>query len=377
TPELKEKEAFILGAKDRLLSLEIKLFEEIRQNVLKKYKDIIEAAEIIAEIDCYCSNAEVSSRNNYIRPVILNEKIIEIEDGRHPVIDAMLKNDFIPNDTYMNDEDSSFFIITGPNMAGKSTFIRQVALLVMLAQTGMFIPASKAKIGIFNKIFTRIGAWDNLSLGQSTFMVEMNETAQILKKSDKNSLVILDEIGRGTSTYDGLSIAWAVTEYLANQKIFTLFATHYHELTASENMNKGIKNFNVAIAEENNELIFLHKIISGSADRSYGIHVAKLAGVPDEVIKKASELLHSFEKKSSYDKNNITDKEYSTPKISMETTRDELSLFKEEEVKESYFRYGEAISIIEELKKIDINNTTPLKALNKLNQLKNKARNMK
>ena len=298
-------------------------------------------------------------------------------DGRHPVVEKVLKDDFIPNDCNLNRDEGFFHIITGPNMAGKSTYIRQIAIIVIMAQTGCFVPASHACIGIMNKIFTRIGASDNLAMGQSTFMVEMMETAEILKGADNRSLVILDEIGRGTSTYDGLSIAWAISEYLAATGAFSMFATHYHELTEIEENIKGVRNFNVAIIEEGNELVFLHKIVSGRADRSYGIHVAKLAGVPDSVIKRAESLLMHFEDNSDDLEKIEKEKEFVTLKFIQTEKADnsQLGLFGDN-VTEKYFKYGEMISVIDELKNIDINNITPLNALNRLNRIKNKIRRL-
>ncbi|MGM0607655.1 MAG: DNA mismatch repair protein MutS [Candidatus Muiribacteriota bacterium] len=374
TPELKEKEAFILGADERIHNLELKLFEEIKEEVKGYYPEIISVSKKVSLVDCVYSGAECANKKNYNKPVFSNEKEFEIWEGRHPVVEEMLDdNDFIPNDTIMDNEENSFFIITGPNMAGKSTYIRQVALIVILAQAGMFVPAQKVRMSTFKKIFTRIGAWDNLASGLSTFMVEMTETADILKNADSDSLVILDEIGRGTSTYDGLSIAWAVTEYLNTVRSFCLFATHYHELTMLQSKMSGVKNFNVAIIEQDDELVFLHKIVQGGADKSYGIHVAELAGIPDTVINRARNLLQEFESENAEENNN---KEFKLPKFNINDNFDhkEQILFEENREREKYYKYGEAISVLEELKKVDINNITPLKALNKLNQLKNKAK---
>ncbi|MCK9224943.1 MAG: DNA mismatch repair protein MutS [Candidatus Muirbacterium halophilum] len=377
TSELKDKEAFILGAKEKIQNLEEKLFSDIKVKVLEKFEELKQIAENIAVLDCFFSMAECAYRNNYVRPEMSDKEIIDIRDGRHPVVEKVLKDDFIPNDCLLNREHGFFHIITGPNMAGKSTYIRQIAIIVIMAQTGCFVPASYACIGVMNKIFTRIGASDNLTMGQSTFMVEMMETADILKGADNKSLVILDEIGRGTSTYDGLSIAWAISEYLATTGAFSMFATHYHELTEIEENIKGVKNFNVAIIEEGNELVFLHKIISGRADRSYGIHVAKLAGVPHSVIKRAEDLLSHFEDDISENNNSKKNKEFVTMKF-IETKKadnNQLDLFGNTAT-EKYFKYGEMISVIDDIKNIDINSLTPLNALNRLNKLKNKIRRL-
>jgi len=375
TPELKEKEAFILGSKERIQNIENRLYKEVREETVRYYGEILEISDIIAELDCLLSLSIAAFKNKYSRPEILDERIIEINDGRHPVVEKVMEEDFIPNDCIMGSRKEWFHIITGPNMAGKSTYIRQIALIVLMAQMGSFVPASYAKIGIHTRIFTRIGASDNLSMGQSTFMVEMSETAQILKNCDEKSLVILDEIGRGTSTYDGLSIAWAVTEYLHSIGSFTLFATHYHELTFVEKYLDGIKNYNVAIIEEGDELVFLHKIVDGSADRSYGIHVADIAGVPSAVIKRAQQLLDKFEN-SENRKQDDEEADFSSIRlIDRDTLNDQLDLFKEKTT-EKYFKYGEAIALVNELKKLDINNTTPLNALNKLNKLRKKARKL-
>ncbi len=375
TPELKEKEAFILGAKERIQNIENEIFSRIKKETIGYYGEILEISDIISELDCLLSFSIAAFKNRYVRPEIVDERILEINDGRHPVVEKVMEDDFIPNDLYMDSENERFYIITGPNMAGKSTYIRQIALIVLMAQMGSFVPASFAKIGIHTKIFTRIGASDNLSMGQSTFMVEMSETAQILKNCDERSLVILDEIGRGTSTYDGLSIAWAVTEYLHSIGSFTLFATHYHELTFVEKYLEGIKNHNVAIIEEGNELVFLHKIVNGTADRSYGIHVADIAGVPETVIKRAQQLLEKFENNDNSQQDDEEADFSSIRLIDRDTLSDQLDLFQEKST-EKYFKYGEAIALINELKKIDINNTTPINALNKLNKLRKKARKM-
>lgn len=297
TPELKEMEGKILGADERMRNLEYELFVQLRDEVLKHLDDLQQTAAAIASLDVIGSLAEVARIFGYCRPALDESAIIAIRDGRHPVLDqSLVEEKFVPNDTELDGDGARMAIITGPNMAGKSTYIRQVALLVLMAQTGSFVPAKSAAIGIADRIFTRVGASDDLSRGQSTFMVEMNETANILNNATARSLVILDEIGRGTSTFDGLSIAWSVAEYLHdNAKCRTLFATHYHELTELEMTRGGVKNFNVAVREWNDQIIFLRKIVKGGADKSYGIQVARLAGLPPEVIARAKEILGNLE----------------------------------------------------------------------------------
>ncbi len=299
TEELKQHEAKVLGAQERSQQLEFELFGLVREEVLKSSERIALIAQTLAGLDCLLSLATVALENDYVRPVVDDADTILIEGGRHPVLETLLEeNRFIPNDTLLNNTGDQILLITGPNMAGKSTFIRQVALLVLMAQMGGFIPAQKAKIGLVDRIFTRVGATDALAQGQSTFMVEMNETANILNNATPRSLIILDEIGRGTSTFDGLSIAWAVCEFLhgqADKKAKTLFATHYHELTELEQLYPGIKNYSIAVKEWKDEIVFLRKIVRGATDKSYGIHVAKLAGLPKAVIDRAGEVLEKLE----------------------------------------------------------------------------------
>ena len=294
TPELKELEDMILGAEEKLFSLEYDLFAMIRDQIGAEVRRIQDTAKALAKIDVYTSLAFVAERNHYVRPSINTKGILSIKGGRHPVVEQMIPNDaFIPNDTYLDEKDHRVSIITGPNMAGKSTYMRQTALIVLMAQMGSFVPAQSADIGICDRIFTRVGASDDLASGQSTFMVEMNEVANILRNATKNSLLILDEIGRGTSTFDGLSIAWAVVEHISDRKILgakTLFATHYHELTELEGRLSGVNNYCIAVKEQGDNIIFLRKIIQGGADRSYGIQVAKLAGIPSSVIERAKEI---------------------------------------------------------------------------------------
>ena len=288
----------ILGAEDKLFSLEYNVFSNIRDQIAAEVRRIQRTARALAKIDVYASLAYVASAGNYVRPKINTRGVIDIKGGRHPVVEKMTENNmFIENDTYLDNNDNRISIITGPNMAGKSTYMRQTALIVLMAQIGSFVPAQSADIGIVDRIFTRVGASDDLASGQSTFMVEMTEVANILRNATKNSLLVLDEIGRGTSTFDGLSIAWAVVEYISHPKLLgakTLFATHYHELTELEGKLSGVHNYCIAVSEQGDDIIFLRKIIRGGADKSYGIQVAKLAGVPDPVIERAKDLVEEL-----------------------------------------------------------------------------------
>ncbi len=299
TQELKEYETKVLGAQERSQQLEYELFGRIREEVLKHSEAIVAIAQSVGALDCLLSMALVAIQNDYTRPQVDDSDVIEIEEGRHPVLETLLEeNRFIPNDVTMDRGANQILLITGPNMAGKSTYIRQTALLVLLAQVGSYIPAKKARIGLVDRIFTRVGASDALAQGQSTFMVEMSETANILNNATPKSLIILDEIGRGTSTFDGLSIAWAVCEFLHTHpqtKAKTLFATHYHEMTELEDLYQGIKNYSIAVKEWNDEIVFLRKIVRGATDKSYGIHVAKLAGLPAEVVDRALDVLQKLE----------------------------------------------------------------------------------
>jgi DNA mismatch repair protein MutS len=299
TQELKDLEHTILTASDRVTALEYELFSKLRQEIADQAARIQRAAAAVAETDALCSLAEVAVRNNYCCPSVDESGVLDIHDGRHPVVERVLKDMlFVPNDTYMGEKENRVAIITGPNMAGKSTYMRQVALIVLMAQIGSFVPASSARIGVVDRIFTRIGASDDLTAGQSTFMVEMTEVSEILHHATKNSLLILDEIGRGTSTFDGMSIARAVLEYCADRKLLgakTLFATHYHELTELENTLPGAVNYNIAVRTRGEEIIFLRKILPGGADRSYGIEVARLAGLPEKVLSRAKEVLEELE----------------------------------------------------------------------------------
>ncbi|MBP2642253.1 MAG: mismatch repair protein mutS [Firmicutes bacterium] len=355
TPELKEFEIKILGAQEKIVSIEYALFVKIRDYVKERLKEIQQTARQIAALDAIVSLSEAASRNNYSRPVINGDREIIIKDGRHPIVESLLKKTmFVPNDTELNHSNSEIAIITGPNMAGKSTYMRQVALLTLMTQVGSFIPAREASICPVDRIFTRVGASDDLSSGQSTFMVEMNEVAHILKHATSDSLIILDEIGRGTSTFDGMSIARAVIEFIKDKiKSKTLFATHYHELIALEQYSKRIRNFSVAVKERGNDIVFLRRIIPGGADRSYGIHVAQLAGLPKKVIERAQEILSDLEANHVQP---LTVK----PVKNEQNTVNEISLF--------------ASSLADELQAIDIMTLTPLEALNILYKLQNQAK---
>jgi DNA mismatch repair protein MutS len=309
TPELKELENRILGAEEKSRALEQKIFDELRAKATACTGDIQRAAEALAEMDAISGFAETARLHNYCRPEIFDDDRLEIIGGRHPVLDdTMPSGAFVPNDTILDGDEKRMMLITGPNMAGKSTYIRQTALLVIMAQAGSFVPASSMAVGMVDRIFTRIGASDDLSRGQSTFMVEMVETANILRHASAKSLVILDEVGRGTSTFDGLSLAWSIAEYLHDQsRSRTLFATHYHELTALAKTRRGVNNFNVAVQEYGNDIIFLRQIIPGPADRSYGIHVARLAGVPDPVLERAANILELLEKNTDHNRSAIAE----------------------------------------------------------------------
>lgn len=374
TPELKELEDLILGAEDKLVSLEYGLYIEIRNKIADEIVRIQETAKAVAGIDVFASLALVAERNNYVKPSLNEKGIIDIKNGRHPVVEQMISNDmFIANDTYLDNAKSRVSIITGPNMAGKSTYMRQTALIVLMAQIGSFVPAQSARIGLVDRIFTRVGASDDLASGQSTFMVEMTEVANILRNATRNSLLILDEIGRGTSTFDGLSIAWAVVEHISNTKLLgakTLFATHYHELTELEGKLTGVNNYCIAVKEKGDDIVFLRKIIKGGADKSYGIQVAKLAGVPDTVIERAKELAEELTnaditvrvQESSNDPKRAKkpkNKKYDPVDL------DQMSLF--DTVSDS--------DVLKELEEIDVTNLTPIDALNTIYRLQNKLKN--
>lgn len=352
TEKLEEISSLILGGKDKINDLEYKIFQDIREKVLRNTIKLQALAKILATVDTLNTFAKISLENSYVRPVIREDNIIKIKDGRHPVIERNLKeNEFIPNDTDIGEENNLIQIITGPNMAGKSTYMRQMAIIIILAQMGCFVPASLAEISICDQVFTRIGASDNISKGESTFMLEMNEVSSILKNSTEQSFVILDEVGRGTSSDDGLSIAMAIVEYLSKmKKVKTVFATHFHELTVLENELDNVKNLKIEILEENNNLVFLRKISEGKSDRSYGIEVAKLSGLPDEIINNAKIIMDKLSTDDFYD----LDK-----KKEISTSLEEISNQKLEEIKK-------------EAANIDINNLTPMEAINSLSNLLNK-----
>ena len=373
TPKLKELEDMILGAEDKLFALEYDLFCQVREELAAQIPRIQETAKAIAQLDVYASLSVVAQRNNYVRPTVNTKGVIDIKNGRHPVVEKMINNDmFIANDTYLDNGSKRVSVITGPNMAGKSTYMRQTALIVLMAQIGSFVPAEKAKIGGVDRIFTRVGASDDLASGQSTFMVEMTEVANILRNATAKSLLILDEIGRGTSTFDGLSIAWAVIEHISNTKLLgakTLFATHYHELTELEGKIPGVNNYCIAVKERGDDIVFLRKIVKGGADKSYGIQVAKLAGVPDSVLDRAKELVDELVHTdiTSTFKDLAENSRKTKPKA---VHYDEVDL---EQI--SLFDTVQDQDIIEELKNLDITMLTPMDAMNTLYRLQNKLKN--
>lgn len=373
TPKLKELEDMILGAEDKLFALEYDLFCQVREELAAQIPRIQETAKAIAQLDVYASLSVVAQRNNYVRPTVNTKGVIDIKNGRHPVVEKMINNDmFIANDTYLDNGSKRVSVITGPNMAGKSTYMRQTALIVLMAQIGSFVPAEKAKIGVVDRIFTRVGASDDLASGQSTFMVEMTEVANILRNATAKSLLILDEIGRGTSTFDGLSIAWAVIEHISNIKLLgakTLFATHYHELTELEGKIPGVNNYCIAVKERGDDIVFLRKIVKGGADKSYGIQVAKLAGVPDSVLDRAKELVDELVHTdiTSTFKDLAENSRKTKPKA---VHYDEVDL---EQI--SLFDTVQDQDIIEELKNLDITMLTPMDAMNTLYRLQNKLKN--
>ena len=373
-PELKELEDTILGAEDRLYALEYQIFSDVRDQIAKDVLRIQTAARIIAKLDAFASLALVAERNHYVRPDINEKGVIDIKDGRHPVVEKMIPNDmFICNDTYLNDKKNRISIITGPNMAGKSTYMRQTALIVLMAQIGSFVPAASANIGIVDRIFTRVGASDDLASGQSTFMVEMTEVANILRNATSKSLLILDEIGRGTSTFDGLSIAWAVIEHISNSKLLgakTLFATHYHELTELEGKIDNVNNYCIAVKEKGDDILFLRKIVKGGADKSYGIQVAHLAGVPESVTNRAKEIVEELVHADITTRiKDISVQGQSQTKVKTKHY-DEVDL-----AQMSLFDTVQDNDVLEELKNLDVSNLTPIDALNTLYQLQNKLKN--
>ena len=379
TPELKELEDMILGAEDKLVTLEYDLFCEVRSTIAAEVVRIQRTAKAVAGLDVFVSLALVADQNNYCRPKINENGIIDIKGGRHPVVEKMINNDmFIDNDTYLDNGNHRISIITGPNMAGKSTYMRQTALIVLMAQLGSYVPAASAKIGIVDRIFTRVGASDDLASGQSTFMVEMNEVANILRNATSNSLLILDEIGRGTSTYDGLSIAWAVVEHISNPKLLgakTLFATHYHELTELEGKLNNVNNYCVAVKEKGDDIVFLRKIVKGGADKSYGIQVAKLAGVPDSVLDRAKELVDELVHTdiTSTFKDLAENSRKTKPKAVHydEVDLEQISLF---DTMGMVAEQPKKSEVEETLKKLDISNMTPMEAMNQLYELQKKCK---
>ena len=375
TPELKELEDTILGAEDKLYALEYELYCTVRDTIAGEVVRIQKTAKAVAALDVFTSLALVAERNNYIRPTINVQGKIDIKDGRHPVVEQMIPNgSFICNDTVLDDKKQRISIITGPNMAGKSTYMRQVALIVLMAQLGSYVPASKANIGLVDRIFTRVGASDDLASGQSTFMVEMTEVANILRNATSKSLLVLDEIGRGTSTFDGLSIAWAVVEYISDAKLLgakTLFATHYHELTELEGKINNVNNYCIAVKDKGDDIVFLRKIVKGGADKSYGIQVAKLAGVPDIVINRAKEIVEELADEDITSRvSEIASREAEAKKKTKSKKYDEVDI-----AQFSLFDTVKDDDVLEELKSIDVGNLTPIDALNTIYRLQNKLKN--
>lgn len=373
TPQLKELEDKILNAEDKLYTLEYDAFCGIRDSIASEMERIQTTAKAIAVLDVFASLSLVAEQNRYVRPLLNDKGIIDIREGRHPVVEKMIVNDmFIANDTYLDNAKHCISVITGPNMAGKSTYMRQAALIVLMAQLGSFVPAKSANIGIVDRIFTRVGASDDLASGQSTFMVEMNEVANILRNATPNSLLVLDEIGRGTSTFDGLSIAWAVIEHISNRRLLgakTLFATHYHELTELEGKINNVNNYCIAVKEQGDDIVFLRKIIKGGADKSYGIQVAKLAGVPDMVIDRAREIVEQLSD------NDITEKVQSIT-VDVKTEKKKAVSYDEVDLEQiSLFDTVKDEDVLNELKEIDISNLTPMDAMNTLYRLQNKLKN--
>jgi DNA mismatch repair protein MutS len=351
TPELKEYESLILNAQEKITDMETAIFRQICQQIIAVGGQILATASAIAQIDVLSSLAEVAVRHGYVRPTLPNEDVIDIKGGRHPIVEQSIGSDnFVPNDTYLCNKDNQLIILTGPNMSGKSTYLRQVALIILLAQIGSFVPADSANVGIVDRIFTRIGAQEDLAAGQSTFMVEMTEAANILNNATPHSFIILDEIGRGTSTYDGLSIAWAVAEFIHNHPELgtkTIFATHYHELVDLADILPRVKNFNVAVAEEGDKVIFLHKIVPGGTDRSYGIHVAQLAGLPKSVLVRAQEVLAELESHAS-----------KKGKVPRRKASLQIPLFPKDSL------------LADEISRLDIDSMSPLEAITKLYEIK-------
>ena len=367
TPDLKEFEIKILSAKEKIVSLEQQLYQDLRNQIKGVIKKVQETARSLAELDVLASLATVAYESNYICPNIVMNGQINIRDGRHPVIEKFLKREvFVPNDVVLNHDDEEFMLITGPNMAGKSTYMRQIAILMIMAQIGSFIPAREATISPVDRVFTRVGASDDISTGQSTFMVEMKEVAYILENATSKSLIILDEIGRGTSTFDGLSIAQAVVEHICKHiHAKTLFATHYHELIPLEEVYPRLKNYTVAVKEKGKDIAFLRRIIRGGADRSYGIHVAKLAGLPAQVLKRAEVILESLEEQN-------TDTDDLNNRV---ITSDSVVKYTKPSIEQDDFSNLFTHSVVDSLLAIDVNTMTPIEALNAIHQLQAEARN--
>ena len=375
TDELKELEDIIMGAEEKLVSLEYDLFCQVRDEIAAQVLRIQKTAKAIAAVDVFCSLSAVATRRNYVKPSMNEKGVIQIKNGRHPVVEQMMRDDlFVANDTFLDNGKNRLSVITGPNMAGKSTYMRQVALIVLMAQIGSFVPAQEADIGICDRIFTRVGASDDLASGQSTFMVEMTEVANILRNATRNSLLVLDEIGRGTSTFDGLSIAWAVIEHISNTKLLgakTLFATHYHELTELEGTIAGVKNYCIAVKEQGDDIVFLRKIVRGGADKSYGIQVAKLAGVPDSVIARAKEIAEELSD------NDITARAKEIAQANANVTQHK-AVPKPDEVDMQQLSFFDTVrddDIVRELEGLELSTMTPIDALNTLYRLQTKLRN--
>ncbi|MGL4805983.1 MAG: DNA mismatch repair protein MutS, partial [Bacteroidales bacterium] len=369
TQELKEYESKILGAEEKILALETRLFNELVLELADYISAIQQNANLIARLDCLLSFSKAAIANNYMRPEINDSLIIDIKEGRHPVIEKQLPmgESYVTNDLHLDNDSCQIIMITGPNMAGKSALLRQTALITLMAQIGCYVPASSAKIGLVDKIFTRVGASDNISMGESTFMVEMNEAANILNNISERSLILFDELGRGTSTYDGISIAWSIVEYIhqhpkANAK--TLFATHYHELNEMEKTFERIKNYNVSVREVDNKIIFLRKLVRGGSEHSFGIHVAKMAGMPQSIVKRADEILHQLE--SDNRKNDIAQSKSKTNKKKTDKIPTDGAY------QMSFFQLDDPVlsQVRDEIKNADINNLTPIEALNKLHEIK-------
>ena len=362
TEELKQYEEKILGAEEKIIALESRIYTALVESLIEYISTIQNNANIIARADCLLSFSNVAKENNYIRPEVNNSDVLDIKNGRHPVIETQLPPDepYIANDVYLDSDSQQIIIITGPNMAGKSALLRQTALITLMAQIGSFVPAESAKVGLVDKIFTRVGASDNISLGESTFMVEMNEAANILNNLSEKSLILFDELGRGTSTYDGISIAWAIVEYIhehPSARAKTLFATHYHELNEMAKSFKRVKNYNVAVKEIDNKVIFLRKLVPGGSEHSFGIHVAKMAGMPQSITRRADAILGQMESTNRKDgiKKPIQD-----------------FVEKREGYQMSFFQLDDPVlsQIRDEIVNLDVNNLTPIEALNKLNEIK-------